>query len=514
MSNPQHPVQAGASEAVQSGEHRSGAVQPGALAMPDALVILFFVMLLAAVASHFIPAGSFALSPSDPTSTSQARLDPTSFSYSADAHSAVVLFAEPGQLGFLNYAFEGMVSGDRHGAAIGVMVFILLTGGAFGIIMQSGAIHNGILALVRHTKQLQSLFIPLLFLLFSAGGAIFGMGEEAIAFCIVLLPLLLALGYDAITTVLVTYIATQIGFATSWMNPFSVSIAQGIAGLPLLSGTEYRLVCWLVFTLLGLLFTLNYAAKIKANPEKSLSYHSDLQLKTQLQQQQLQHATFDWVDKVILLLFSSGISWIIWGVLSRGYYIAEIASQFFSLGIATAIVAIIGKRMTMNGAAEAFKKGAADLLPAALIVGMAKGLVLLLGGDDPTQPSALNTLLYLASQSFTDVSPYISAWFMLLFQSIFNFFVTSGSGQAALTMPLVAPLSDLIGVSRQIAVLAFQLGDGLTNCIVPTSASLIGCLGAVRLDWMQWARFAWRLQLGLFALASLAVLLAVAIDYR
>jgi uncharacterized ion transporter superfamily protein YfcC len=484
------------------------------MTMPDALVILFFVMLLAAVASHLIPPGSFALSSAEATSGQAAKLDPTSFSYSPDATSKVVLFAEPGQLGFLNYAFEGMVSGDRNGAAIGVMVFILLTGGAFGIIMQSGAIHNGILALVRQTQQLQLLFIPLLFMLFSAGGAIFGMGEEAIAFCIVLLPLMLALGYDAITTVLVTYIATQIGFATSWMNPFSVSIAQGIAGLPLLSGTEYRVLCWVVFTLAGLLFTLHYAASIKANPSKSLSYQSDFQLRQQLAQQQLQASTFDWTDRLILLLFVAGIGWIIWGVLSRGYYIAEIASQFFSLGIATAIIAIIGKRMTMNGAAEAFKKGAADLLPAALIVGMAKGIVLLLGGDDPTQPSALNTLLYMASQSFADISPYFSAWLMLLFQSVFNFFVTSGSGQAALTMPLVAPLSDLIGVSRQIAVLAFQLGDGLTNCIVPTSAALIGCLGAVRLDWMQWARFAWRMQLGLFAMASLAVLIAVAVDYR
>lgn len=482
--------------------------------MPDALVILFFVMLLAAVASHLIPAGSFALSSTEATSGQAAKLDPTSFSYSKDTKSEVVLFAEPGQLGFLNYAFEGMVSGDRNGAAIGVMVFILLTGGAFGIIMQSGAIHNGILALVRQTQQLQLLFIPLLFLLFSAGGAIFGMGEEAIAFCIVLLPLMLALGYDAITTVLVTYIATQIGFATSWMNPFSVAIAQGIAGLPLLSGTEYRVLCWFVFTVAGLLFTLHYAASIKANPAKSLSYQSDFQLRQQLAQQQLQPSTFDWTDRLILLLFVAGIGWIIWGVLSRGYYIAEIASQFFSLGIATAIIAILGKRMTMNSAAEAFKKGAADLLPAALIVGMAKGIVLLLGGDDPTQPSALNTLLYMASQSFADLSPYFSAWLMLLFQSVFNFFVTSGSGQAALTMPLVAPLSDLIGVSRQVAVLAFQLGDGLTNCIVPTSAALIGCLGAVRLDWMQWARFAWRLQLGLFAMASLAMLIAVAIDYR
>lgn len=486
-----------------------------ALSMPDAFVILFFVMLLAAVASHLIPAGSFQLLPAQTNAQGElqkARIDPQSFSYSQDNNQGVVLFAEQGETGFLNYAFEGMVSGDKMGAAIGVIAFILLTGGAFGIIMQSGAVNNGILALIKRTQNMQFLFIPLMFTLFSLGGAVFGMGEEAIAFCIVLLPLMLALGYDAITTVLVTYIATQIGFATSWMNPFSVAIAQGIAGVPLMSGASYRMLLWLVFTLFGIIFTLRYAARIKQQPKLSLSFATDEKLRNQQQQQQ--KSTFGLLDAAILTVFVAGIGWVIWGVVARGYYIPEIATQFFALGIATAIIAILGKRMTINGAADAFKQGAAELLPAAMIVGMAKGIVLLLGGDDPTQPSVLNTLLHLAGESFSGVSSYIAAWLMLIFQSVFNFFVTSGSGQAALTMPLVAPLSDLVGVSRQIAVLAFQLGDGLTNCIVPTSASLIGCLGVVRVDWMVWAKFAWKLQLWLFVLASLSVLVAVAIGYQ
>lgn len=487
---------------------------PKALSMPDAFVILFFVMLLAAVASHLIPAGSFKLLPAQTNAQGElqkARIDPQSFSYSDEASQGVVLFAEQGQTGFLNYAFEGMVSGDKMGAAIGVIAFILLTGGAFGIIMQSGAVNNGILALIKRTQNTQFLFIPLMFTLFSLGGAVFGMGEEAIAFCIVLLPLMLALGYDAMTTVLVTYIATQIGFAASWMNPFSVAIAQGIAGVPLMSGASYRMFIWLCLTLFGVLFTMRYAAKIKRQPELSLSFSSDEKLRGQQQQQQ---SVFSALDAAILTVFVAGIAWVIWGVVVRGYYIPEIATQFFALGIATAILAVAGRRMTINGAAEAFKQGSAELLPAAMIVGMAKGIVLLLGGDDPTQPSVLNTLLHLAGESFSGVPSYIAAWLMLIFQSVFNFFVTSGSGQAALTMPLVAPLADLVGVSRQIAVLAFQLGDGLTNCIVPTSASLIGCLGVVRVDWMLWAKFAWRLQLWLFLLASLAVFVAVAIGYQ
>jgi uncharacterized ion transporter superfamily protein YfcC len=485
------------------------------VSMPDAFVILFFVMIAAAIASHLIPAGYFQMLPESVNAageTVKARIDPNSFQLAAEQNKAVPLFGEGGQVGFLNYAFEGLVSGDKMGAAIGVIAFILLTGGAFGIIMKTGAVNNGILALIAKTKDIDFIFIPLMFLLFSLGGAVFGMGEEAIAFCIVLLPLMLALGYDAITTVLVTYIATQIGFATSWMNPFSVAIAQGIAGLPLMSGADYRIVLWLLFTLFGIIFTMRYAAKIKKNPQLSVSFESDQKLRAQQQEQQSSH--FGKLDAAILLLFVAGIIWVIWGVVARGYYIPEIATQFFALGIATAILAIAGKRITVNESADAFKQGAAELLPAAMIVGMAKGIVLLLGGDDATEPSILNTLLHHAGSSFDGVSSYVSAWFMLIFQSVFNFFVTSGSGQAALTMPLVAPLADIVGVSRQIAVLAFQLGDGLTNCIVPTSASLIGCLGVVRVDWMLWAKFAWRLQLWLFALASTSVLVAVAIGYK
>ncbi|MDP2715232.1 putative basic amino acid antiporter YfcC [Rheinheimera sp.] len=486
------------------------------VSMPDAFVILFFVMILAAITSHLVPAGSFTLTEPAPVAEGAAKLkgkiDPNSFTLHTDSQQGVPLFAEGGGIGFFNYAFEGLVSGNKWGSAIGVVAFILLTGGAFGIIMKTGAIHNGILALIGKTQSMQFLFIPLMFGLFSLGGAVFGMGEEAIAFCIVLLPLMLALGYDAITTVLVTYVATQIGFATSWMNPFNVAIAQGIAEIPLLSGSDLRIVMWAVFTLFGIVFTMRYAAKVKARPELSLSYATDQKLRAQ----QSADAKNDYslLDTLILLAFFAGLIWIIWGVTVRHYYIPEIASQFFTLGIVIAVIAVLGKRLSMNEAADGFKHGAAELLPAALIVGMAKGIVLLLGGDSPESPSVLNTLLYYSGQALGDLPAYLSAWLMLIIQSVINFFVASGSGQAALTMPLIAPLADLVGLSRQIAVLAFQLGDGLTNCIIPTSAALIGCLGVVRVDWTVWFRFVWKLQLWLFAIASAFMLLAVAIGYQ
>ena len=484
------------SEQVNS-QHNAGVKTP---AMPDAFIILFFVVLIAALSTHLLPAGKFELAPA--VDGGKPLLIADSFEV-VENHPGVSLFADGGGVGFFNFAFEGMVSGDKWGSAIGVMMFIILTGGAFGIVMQTGAINNGVLALVSKTQRLDGLFIPILFLLFSLGGAIFGMGEEAIAFCIVLMPLMRAIGYDGITTVMVTYVATQIGFATSWMNPFSVAIAQGIAGVPLMSGMGFRIAMWVVFTVIALIFTVRYANKIKQVPSENSTIKSELNPTLS--------ANFTKVDSGILALFFAAIIWVIWGVMAKGYYIPEIASQFFTMGCVIGAFAVICGRLTVNQVADAFKQGGQDLLPAAMIVGMAKGIVIIMGGDDASTPSILNTLLHYAGNVVGDLPEALSALFMFVFQSIFNFFIASGSGQAALTMPLMAPLADIVGVSRQVAVLAFQLGDGLTNIIIPTSASLIGCLGVAKVDWLVWAKFAARFMLLMMALAVGFIVLAVTI---
>lgn len=478
------------------------------LAMPDAFVILFFVVLIAWAMTYLIPSGSFELVTSPEGKT---QIDASTYQQNDSETSGLPLFATNGEMGLVNYAFEGLTSGSRSGSAIGVVMFILVVGGAFGVIMATGAVNNGIMALINKTRHLQNLIIPLMFVMFSLAGAVFGMGEEAIAFCIVLYPLMLALGYDAITTVLITYVATQIGFATSWMNPFSVAVAQGLADVPVLSGAPYRIGLWSVFTLWGVLFTIYYARKIKADPTSSQTYLIDQQQNKQ--QQSSTESQFNWLDKSILLAFAAGLFWVIWGVIQYGYYIPELASQFFAIGLVIGILAIFGKRLTANGVSKAFQEGAAALLPAALIVGMAKGILLLLGGDDPTQASVLNTLLHWMGEAIGETSASVSATLMLILQSIFNFFVASGSGQAALTMPLMAPLADIVGVSRQIAVLAFQLGDGLTNLIIPTSASLIGCLGVVKVDWVTWLKVIWKFQISLTLLAIVSMLVAVQINF-
>ncbi|SDZ86852.1 putative basic amino acid antiporter YfcC [Microbulbifer marinus] len=477
--------------------------------MPDTYLILLCVAVFAFALNFFIPAGSFDTVVNTVNGVERSVIDPATYRQVAAAPQGMALFAEGGEIGLLNFPFEGMVSGSKWGASIGVFAFILLTGGAFGLIFASGSVERGLFQVIARNRRAGSLYLVILCGLFSVGGAVFGMGEEVIPFTLILVPLLVSMGYDSITALLVTYVATQVGFATSWMNPFGVSIAQGIADVPLMSGSGPRMLLWFIATALLTGFTVLYARRVQQYPQSSLAYTSDAVFREK--RQSTDHLrTMVRGDGWVLLLFAAGIAWMIWGVVERSYFLPEIATQFFTMGIVIAVVAIVFglNGLTANKAAAAFKEGAQQLLPAAMVVAFAKGIVLLLGGDDPSGASVLNTILHWAGESLSGVSGAVSAWFMLLFQTVFNFFVTSGSGQAALTMPIMAPLGDVVGVTRQTAVLAFQLGDGFTNIVVPTSAALMGCLGAARLDWGIWIRFVLPLQAGLFLLASLAVIIA------
>ncbi|WRP07967.1 putative basic amino acid antiporter YfcC [Rossellomorea aquimaris] len=491
--------------------------------VPHTFIIVFFVVLAAAILTYIVPKGQFTTEEitfmQDGEEQTKTVLNPDSFSYLKDDDGNLIrggtsLFESGGGIGFLNYVFEGLVSGDKWGSAVGVVAFILIIGGAFGIIMKTRAIEEGILKVIERTKGKESLIIPIMFFLFSLGGAVFGMGEEAIAFAMILVPIMIAIGYDAITGIMITYVATQIGFATSWMNPFGVAIAQGVSGVPVLSGAGFRIVMWIVFTLVGIIYTWRYAQAIRKEPKRSLSYASDEYFRKEGRVQDL-NTKFTLGHSLVILTVAVGIAWIIWGVVEHAYYIPEIASQFFTIGLVAGIIGVLFKLngMSWDDIADGFIDGAKDLLPAALVVGMAKGIVIILGGDSPDAPSVLNTMLYGAGQVVGDFPEAISAWCMYVFQSVFNFFVVSGSGQAALTMPLMAPLADIAGVSRQVAVLAFQLGDGLTNILVPTSAALLGTLGAARVDWGIWARFIIKFMLILFVLSSIFVITATLIGF-
>jgi len=332
----------------------------------------------------------------------------------------------------------------------------------------------------------------------------------------ILVPLVIALGYDAVVGVMITYVATQIGFATSWMNPFSVAIAQGIAQVPVLSGAPFRIFMWIFFTVLGAAYTMWYGQRVKKDETRSAVYDPDDPFRHEFQDVASLDITFGIGHKLVLVSIAAAMVWVVWGVVWHAYYIPELTTQFFVMGVAAGVIGVVFKLgdMRINDIALSFKQGARDILDAAIVVGMARGIVLVLGGDDPTVPTVLNTILYGAGQVIDQVPAVVSAWFMFVFQAVFNFFVVSGTGQAALTMPLMAPLADIAGVTRQVAVLAFQLGDGFTNIIVPTSGSLIGTLAVARIEWAKWARFILGFVLVLFIGASVFVVVAVLVGYQ
>lgn len=491
--------------------------------VPDTYVIIFFVVCFAALLTYLIPQGMYQTEDVtylvDGVEKTKTVIKDGSFQYLLDAagnplKQGISLFKPYGEVGLFNYMFEGIVSGDKWGSAVGIIAFILVIGGAFGIILRTGAVEAGIMNMIRKTNGKEKMLLPLLFILFSLGGAVFGMGEESLPFAMILIPMVIAMGYDAITGICITYVATQIGFATSWMNPFSVAIAQGIAGIPVLSGATFRIIVWIIFTGLGLAMTMYHAERIRKTPTLSVSYESDAYFRNDLEEKgnSAEEHQFRFGHVLVLLTILAGIIWVVWGVMENGYYIPEIATQFFIMGLVAGVIGVIFKLngMGVNDMATSFKQGVGDLVGAAIVVGMAQGIMLVLGGADPTEPTVLNTILFGISNAFAEVSGTLAGVLMYLFQAIFNFFVVSGSGQAALTMPIMAPLSDLLDVTRQTAVLAFQLGDGLTNIIVPTSGCLMGVLAIGRVDWSKWVKFAWKF-LGLLMIASVITIIVASL---
>ena len=397
--------------------------------MPHTYIIIFLVICAAALMTLFIPLGTYQEKEitymQDGEEKTKTVLDPDSFEYVLDENGNKVTKAAPlwgtedfGGQGILNFVFEGMTVGDKNGTAVGIIAFILVVGGAFGIVLRTGAVDAGIMRVIAITKGREILLIPILITLFSLGGAVFGMGEEALPFVMILVPMFVAMGYDAVVGIICSYVATQIGFGTSWMNPFSLAVAQGIAGIPVMSGAAFRIALWVFFTGLTIVFTMRYASKIKKNPRLSVAYESDAYYRNEFSAEGREELPFTLGHKLVLLTLLATIVWTIWGVLVKGYYIPEIASQFFVMGFVAGIIGVVFKLngMELNDIAKSFDKGAADLLGAALCVGMAQGIILVLGGTSATDGTVLNTILHTIGESMKGLPPMISAWFMYVFE--------------------------------------------------------------------------------------------------
>jgi uncharacterized ion transporter superfamily protein YfcC len=437
---------------------------------PDTLIIVRFVLIAVAAMTWFVPAGEFART----MQNGREVIVPGSYK-SVDAQPQ-------GVGGILLAPVKGFV------AAAQIVAFVLIVGGAFGMIAGTKAIEAGLQHIMRlciQRPQYKKAIIPLLMFSFSVTGATFGMSEEVLLFILITIPFAHALGYDTIVGVAIPFIGAGVGFAGAVTNPFTVGIAQAIAEVPTFSGWEYRLLVWFVLTLTATLYVMRYAAKIEKKGSEATTYQGE------------EIKTISRVQSLVLLIFCFAIIILIIGSVSWGWYINEITGLFLLTGIATSLVC----RISPNRALALFIEGARGMLPAALVIALAKG-ILIVASDG----KIIDSMLHYLSGAVRGLHPVVSAQLMFIIQNILNFFVPSGSGQAALTMPVMAPLSELVSVTRQTTVLIFQLGDGIGNMIIPTSGVTMGVLSAAKLSYGNWVRWIWPLILILFMLAMLALI--------
>ncbi|MBP7148718.1 MAG: YfcC family protein [Acidobacteria bacterium] len=375
-----------------------------------------------------------------------------------------------------------------------IIGFLLVIGGAFSVIQATGSIEFAIkrvtAALTAH-PFLEKLTIPVLMVIFSLAGSVFGMAEEVIPFVLIFVPLALSLGYDSIVGVSIPFLGAASGFAAAFFNPFTVGIAQGLTGLPLYSGLGYRLLTWVLGTTLMITWVMLYARRVKRRPESSPVYDID--------RAREDHAAFAAGDAgpwtrghvAVLALFALSMGLLVWGILGHAWFIEEIGALFLAMGLV--IGAVAGLRP--SAIATSFLAGARDMVGVALIIACGRALLIL-----AREGQVLDTVLYASSMAVSGMPKVVAAQMMFGVQSGINFFIHSGTAQAALTMPIMAPLADLVGLTRQTTVYAFQLCEFI-NPILPTSAVTMGVLGMARIPWDRWARWFLPLMLALIVLS-------------
>jgi uncharacterized ion transporter superfamily protein YfcC len=523
--------------------------------IPHTYVIVFAILALSAVLTWIIPGGEFSREKKIVNDISREVVVSDSFRY---------VESTPQTWQVLSALFDGFV--DKAD----IIIFILIIGGAFWIMNQSRAIDVGIGAFLRRTMRLEkigwikklgvnNLILVLIMLMFSIFGATFGMSEETIAFVIIFVPLAISMGYDSIVGVCLCFVAAGLGFAGALLNPFTIGIAQGLSGIKLFSGIEYRLFCWLVINVVGFWFILRYANRIRRKPESSPVYEDD----NHWREKKVEHSEMPdyhtpksaWISFLItalamilfsiqhpfsilsfgnssatvpaipvstgifiilgllslrksvhfyvLLLLGMTIFYLIIGVMGHGWYVMEIATLFLAMGLLSGMA----MSYSPNRITKLFIDGVADILPAGLIVGLAGGIIIIL-----TNGKVIDTLLYYTSRSMSGMGELGTVGMMYVIQNAINVIIPSGSAKAALTMPMMSQFSDLVGLSRQATVMAFQFGDGFTNMITPTSGVLLGVLSVAKIPYEKWVRWVFPLIIILVILGFLLLIPTVTMD--
>ncbi|QZY57570.1 TIGR00366 family protein [Crassaminicella profunda] len=431
--------------------------------MPHIFIILFTFLAVMAVLTYVIPAGEYD------------RIAGPSGRMMIDPNSYHVIDSNP--INLLQF-FVAIPKGFVEAAWVIVLTFCV--GGGFVVVKKTGIIEVTVQNLAHKLADKGIIIIPVLMCTFAIIDAFIGMPELCMVYVPIIVPLALALGFDSITAAAIALCGSAAGFTAALTNPFTVGIGQKIAGLPLYSGVKYRIVVLVVMLTIGILFVLRYARKVKANPTLSSMYQEDLIKKEQLKKDGnvVRKAT----TRQKLGGLSAGLLFIVlvFGVFKFKWDMPEIGAMFIVIGAVSGMVSgLKGKEIC-----DAFIEGCHDVLVGALIVGLARGITVIMD-----QGMIIDTIIHGLSAGVKGLPSAITSVGMLVVQTLFNFLMPSGSGQTLITMPIMAPLADIVGVTRQTAVLALQIGDGFSNVFYPTSGYFMASLALAGVAWQKWAKF-------------------------
>ncbi len=461
--------------------------------VPHTLVILFGMVILAQVLSYLIPAGSF-----ERVENAAGRLQvvPGSFQLTPDA-------AALSPLASLTAIPKGL-SGAHE-----IIFFVFIIGGAFAVLKATGAVDAVIGALLRRWGDRPFWLVAGGTTLFAVGSSTIGFGEEYFPFVPVVITLALALGYDRVTAVGIIMVGYGVGYGAALINPFTVLLAQEVAGLQPASGLWYRVVLMGVFLPIGIHHVWSYAKKVGRDPAASLV--ADVSVPEGMLiasggdgETAASHPPMTTTHKLVLAAVGIALALLVYGLSQWDWYLVEMGAVFVALTVVMAIMA----RISPDRTAVEFGTGAAALTSVALMIGVARGIQVVLN-----EGGIVDTLVHGISIPLQGLPAALSAVGMFFVQSLANFFIPSGSGQAYVTMPIMAPLADLVGVSRQVAVLAFQFGDGFSNILVPTQAVIVGALAMAAIPYDRWLRFILPFMVKIWIVGSIALVVAVWIGY-
>ncbi len=460
---------------------------------PTAFTILFSLIILVAIATWFVPAGNYDRV-INPLLDKEVPVPGTYHLVEASPQGPVEVFMAP---------IAGLYDPSSNSAnAIDVAVFVLVIGGFLMVVTRTGAIDAGIAKIMTGLKGRENLMIPILMAFFAAGGTIYGMAEESLAFYALVIPVMIRAGYDSMTGVAVILLGAGIGTLGSTINPFATVIASNAAGVPFTDGIGLRFLILIAGWLICVAWVMRYAAKVKADHSASLV--SDM--KEENEKHFLQGVSPDDIPDftakhgLIMAIFVVTFGLLIYGVAVLGWWMGEMAALFLAASILVGIIARQGEHQFVDN----FLDGARDLLGVALIIGVARGIVVVMDAGSIT-----DTILYWSEQAVSGLSKVAFINVMFWLELVLSFFVPSSSGLAVLSMPIMAPLADFSNVSEEYVVTAFQSASGLLNLFNPTFAVVMGGLAIGRVPYDKWLRFAIPLVIILFVLISLALSLSV-----